>query len=89
MIQGVAMASITLHKLDPELEKRLRSEAKNLNLSLSRTAQKILKESLCPEGHARKKNDFSDLAGTWTAEEAAEFEKNTKEFSIIDEEMWQ
>ena len=33
-------------------------------------------------------HDLDTLAGTWTAEEAAEFEANTAAFRQIDEDMW-
>jgi hypothetical protein len=86
---GVCMASITLHKLDPELERCLREQARSLNMSLNRTAQKLLKEALGVSRSGTKKNDFSALAGTWTREEAAEFEDAVADFAKIDEEMWQ
>ena len=35
-----------------------------------------------------RKRDLSDLAGTWSDEEAAEFEANTRVFEQIDDEMW-
>ena len=36
-----------------------------------------------------RKRDLSDLAGTWSDDEAAEFEANTRVFDQLDDEMWQ
>lgn len=32
--------------------------------------------------------DLDYLAGTWSAEDAAEFERNTAAFETVDEAMW-
>mgnify|MGYP000103160546 CR=1 FL=1 len=82
------MSSITLHNLDPDVEKCLRARAQKQRTSLNQTIQKILKEALGLEKSQAKKGDFSDLAGTWTLKDAREFEEATAEFSKIDKEMW-
>jgi len=82
------MPSITLHNLDPEIERAVRERAREQRTSLNRTIQRILKESLGLDKKPIKKCDFSDLAGTWTKKEALEFEKATGVFSKIDTEMW-
>ena len=88
--EPLIMKSITIHNLEPELEKGITAEAKRLGLSLNKTIKKLLRDSmnLSPEKKSGKKADFSDLAGTWTQEEYDEFEKNTAIFEKIDEEMW-
>ncbi len=49
------MSSITLHNLDPEMDKRLRERARNQHTSLNQTIQKILKEALGLEKSPVKK----------------------------------
>jgi len=82
------MSSITVHNLDPELDKKLRELSEKRHSSLNQTIQWLLKESLGIGGLKRKKNDFSEFIGTWTKDDAKEFEEATREFSEIDEEMW-
>jgi plasmid stability protein len=88
MVHGGNMSSITIHNLDPEMNKLLRERAQSQHTSLNQTIQKILKEALGLEKQPVKKSDFSDLSGTWTTKEAQEFEAATAEFSQIDKEMW-
>ena len=84
------MKSITIHNLEPDLERGIVDYAKKYGLSLNKAIKRLLRESmnLSPEKKSGKKADFSDLAGTWTQEEYDEFEKNTAIFEKIDEEMW-
>lgn len=85
------MKSITIHNLDPELEKGITSKSRRLGLSLNKTIKKLLRQSmnLSPKKKSNKKTDFSDLAGTWTQEEYEEFERNTKDQEKIFKEDWQ
>jgi hypothetical protein len=32
--------------------------------------------------------DLDHLAGTWSAEEASAFDRRTKAFEVVDEELW-
>jgi plasmid stability protein len=82
------MGSITIHNLDEELDRRIRERAQADHTSLNRAIQKLLREALGLSRKPVKYADFSDLSGTWTVAEAKEFDKNTEEFSAIDEELW-
>ena len=49
--------------------------------------------NLKTRGNGKKKRravytDLDHLAGTWSAEDAAEFERNTAAFETVDEAMW-
>ncbi len=83
------MSSITIHNLDPELDKRLRELAEKEHLSLNKTIQKLLKNQLGLNEKKRKYADFEDFSGSWTAEDADEFNAAVKDFSKIDKEMWE
>jgi len=82
------MSSITLHNLDNILEKKIREKAKAEHTSLNKTIQKLLREALHLEKETVKRGDFSDLAGTMSAEEARTFEEDTGIFSKIDRDLW-
>ena len=82
------MSSLTLHNLDPELADALKARALERHSSLNKTVQGLLKEALGLEKASGKKSDFSDLAGTWSIEDAQAFEETTAEFSQIDAELW-
>ena len=82
------MNQFSLRKVPPEVERRLRAVAQENGESLNAAINRILAESLgvVPEG--MRKRDLSDLAGTWSETEAAEFERATEPFRQIDEKMW-
>ena len=82
------MGSITIHNIAPDLEKCIRAAALENRVSLNKLIQKKLREAFDLEAVSVKKSDFSDLAGSWSEDDAREFEEVTKDFSAIDEEMW-
>jgi hypothetical protein len=82
--------NITIRGIDPELEKSLRSSARENADSMNTTILKLLRKALgldkpmpFPEYH-----DLDDLAGTWSKEDEEEFNRVQKELSEIDEELW-
>ena len=82
------MSQLTLRDVPQALDNRLRELARAQNRSLNRTVIGVLMESLhLGDGKVRKR-DLSDLAGTWSDEEAQEFEANTRALAQIDDEMW-
>ena len=82
------MSSITVHNIDPEIDKRLRELSEQRHSSLNQTIQWLLKQALGISRVPGKKSDFAEFAGTWAEEDAREFEEATKEFSEIDQDMW-
>jgi hypothetical protein len=85
------MKQLTLRGIDPILDSELKSEAEKRGQSVNRTAISLLKVSLgLAEGQAKplRFNDLDHLAGTWSAEEAAEFEESLKCQRQIDEDLW-
>ena len=83
------MNQFSLRRVPLEVERRLRAVAQENGESLNEAINRILAESLgvVPEGS--RKRDLSDLAGTWSQEEADEFERATEHFGQIDDEMWE
>jgi hypothetical protein len=84
------MKSITLRGIDGELEEALKRLAKESSSSVNATILQLLRRAV---GLEKKKfhvvhHDLDALAGTWSEEELREFERNTRPFSEVDEELW-
>jgi hypothetical protein len=80
-----------LLQIDPSLWLRLRIEAKHRGTHVSELISEALKQFLgisVPLKMASQSSNIETLAGTWTAEDAMEFERNTEAFGQIDEDMW-
>ena len=81
------MRQITLRDVPQELDHRLRELAQSQNKSLNRTIIGVLMESLHLGDGGDRKRDLSDLAGTWSGEEAEEFDSNTRMFERLDDDQ--
>ena len=81
------MKSITIHGIEDALDRKLQEKAKQLGLSQNRTIKSILEGVLLDEAEKRE-SEYSDLFGSWTAEEKVEFDQRVQEFDRIDESDW-
>lgn len=84
------MATMTLRGIDETISGALKEKARREDTSVNTVTLRILKEGL---GIEKKKriatyDDLDHLAGTWCAEDAAEFERATAVFEKVDEDMW-
>lgn len=68
------------------MKEKARREGTSVNAALLKTP----KESLGLEKRKRSAvyDDLDYLAGTWNAQDAAEFNRATAVFEKVDEEMW-
>ena len=86
------MNQLTIRGFDDELAGRIRQLANAEGISLNRAVLKLLRRGAgLGERHdnANLVGDSLDhLIGTWTEEEASEFDRALEDFSRIDEEMW-
>lgn len=82
------MNQFTLRNVPEELEREIRREARQRKTSINKTVKELLGEILGVGASRGKKRDLSDFAGSWSEEEAREFEKATELFNRIDEELW-
>jgi plasmid stability protein len=85
------MKAITLRNLPPEVAKTIHQRAKQKKTSVNKTVIELLEESV--GGKPKKKvnvryHDLDHLIGTWTKEEAEQFDKITKSFRTIDPDLW-
>lgn len=89
------MKQTTVRGIDPALARRLREEARRRGLSLNRTILHLLKQATGlakasqPEESGRRRfTDLDHLLGTWSKEEADEFDRALQELRRIDDELW-
>jgi hypothetical protein len=84
------MKTLTVRGIDDQLAQGLEEAARQGRDSVNAVILRLLRDRL---GLSKPKfrevhHDMDDLAGTWTKEEAREFDAVAGEFSRIDEEMW-
>jgi hypothetical protein len=85
------MNTFTLRRIPPPVEKSLRRIARQSRQSLNKTALELLAKATgyeTGEKPSRKRRDVASAIPQWTTEEYREFQRNTKHFESIDEEMW-
>jgi hypothetical protein len=84
------MTTMTLRGIDETISGALKEKARREDTSVNSVMLRILKEGLGLEKKKRNVvyDDLDHLAGTWSAEDAAEFEKATAVFEKVDDEMW-
>ena len=85
------MKSITIHGLDERLDRTIRSLADKEGLSINKTIKKVLRSALGldDQGKTTRREQFTDLFGTWTKQDLADFQENTADFSQVDPSDWQ
>lgn len=84
------MKTITIRRIDPGLDRAIKSRAKQKNLSVNQWVLETLKKvtGMGKEPVFKKHTDLDALAGGWSNEEAKTFQKNTRIFERIDEDVW-
>jgi predicted metalloprotease len=86
------MKAITLRNVPPELAKLIEHEAAESGLSLNRTVIRLLEKGAGMQRGKQAKSlhhDLDHLAGSWTEQEAAEFDQALAEQRRIDPELWE
>jgi hypothetical protein len=85
------MKAITLRNIPSELAKILEREAAKTGKSLNKTVLALLEKATGVRSSGRQStrfHDLDDLAGSWTAKQAREFEGYLDELRRIDPEIW-
>ncbi|MBE0575257.1 MAG: hypothetical protein IH613_05095 [Desulfuromonadales bacterium] len=84
------MTTMTLRGIDEKTAEALKERAKSEGTSVNAVTLRLLRESLGIDKKRRTAtySDLDHLAGTWSREEASEFERNTAVFEKVDEEIW-
>jgi hypothetical protein len=85
------MKAITLRNIPPELARRIRSRAVKKQISLNKAVLSLLEEqtgSRAVKSRVQLYHDLDTLAGSWTREEAAAFDRSLAQQRKIDPEVW-
>jgi plasmid stability protein len=82
--------TITLRNMDEDLKCALQREAKEHNSSLNGAALNVLRTGLglTKPPRRRRNHELAKLAGKWTNDDLANFERATALTREIDAELW-
>ncbi len=86
------MKIVTLRKLPPEVSKIVQQRARERGTSINKAVISLLEEAAGIRRKGRGSmlyHDLDTLAGSWTKEEAATFEKVLRKQRRVDPELWQ
>jgi len=88
----VALKQLTLRGFDPELERRLRTEARRGGTSLNQAALRLLRRGAGLGAERTAPNAVGQaldhLIGTWSEADAGSLREATAVFERADEEFW-
>jgi len=82
---------VTLRNLPPELGLFIRKQAKKKGLSLNKTVIDLLQQVTQKNERTKRRiihDDLDALAGSWSKQEAKNFEKTLCAQRAIDTELW-
>jgi len=86
------MKQITIRSIPEEVRKTVQREAAQKGLSLNKAFISLLERAVSGKAQEKKiktlYHDLDHLAGLWSREEAAEFDKNVKSQRKVDAELW-
>jgi len=84
------MKAITLRGIPPDVARKIQERADRLRLSLNAVVIQMLEEALgtTRPKQARCHDDLDFLAGTWSEQEAEEFDAAVADQRRIDPEVW-
>jgi plasmid stability protein len=86
------MKQITIRSIPDEVKKTVQKEAAEKGVSLNKAIISLLERAVGSKTPEKKKrvlyNDLDHLAGLWSREEAAEFDKNLTAQRKVDTELW-
>lgn len=84
------MRSITVHNIDEVTSTLIEQKSKEWGLSLNKTIQRLIKESLgIPSIQQSKREEFAEFFGAWTEQDLAEFETRTADSRQVDKRDWE
>lgn len=88
------LRTITIRKMPRDLEQRIEAIAAEEGASLARTVIRLLiratglKQPELSEATGPRHHDLDDLAGTWSDEQAEEFDRSVAKQRRVDPEVW-
>ena len=84
------MKAVTLRNLPPQLDRTIRQRAKKKGVSVNKVVISLLQDHLGESDRkpVRRYHDLDELAGSWSKQDAAAFERTLARQRGIDPEMW-
>ncbi|MEJ2328177.1 MAG: hypothetical protein P8Y25_15835 [Chromatiaceae bacterium] len=85
------MTKLSISGVDETVVSRLRAQAKSQGISLNAFLVELIQTSAgvrSKPGRHSEYRDLDHLAGTWTAEDAYDFEESQLSFEGVDKELW-
>jgi len=86
------MKQITIRSIPDDVKKTVQKEAEQKGMSLNKAIISILERAVGTKASEKKKrvlyHDLDHLAGLWSREEAASFDKTLKAQRKVDSELW-
>ncbi len=86
------MKQITIRGIPDEVSRTVQKEAAQKGVSLNKAIVSLLERAVGTKPAEKKKpilyNDLDHLAGLWSREEAASFDKTLKAQRKVDAELW-
>lgn len=85
------MKAITLRNLPPELERAIHKKAREKKLSLNKAVLALLEETAGRQNskHKVRYHELDPLCGSWSKEEADQFDRALVEQRRIDLKLWE
>ena len=82
------MGSLSIHGLEPDIERKLKDMANAENQSLNKTVKRVLSQALGQKPSDGNRAHFQRFCRRWSRQDAREFAKAMQEFQRIDPEDW-
>ena len=81
---------LTIRDVDERLRNAIQHEATTRGLSLNRTLLLLLRQATGLQAPAARPeyDDLDDLSGTWSTEEAEDFDRVLADQRVIEEGLW-
>jgi hypothetical protein len=85
------MKAITLHDIDPVMEKLIVRKSLDQGLSLNKTIKRLLEQALGikPVERGLHRQDFAEFNGVWSKKEFDQFTESTQSCRTVDKADWQ
>jgi hypothetical protein len=86
------MKAITLRQIPTELAEIIEREAQATGTSLNKTVLRLLEKATGVSGRGRRPGRFHDLdelAGSWSAKQAREFDRHLGDQRQLDPDIWE
>ena len=89
MMHKLTIKALTIRKLPEQVADAVRKRSEEAHLSFNKAVVSLLQEHLNEGQHKKtKKRDLTGFLGTWTEEEARQFDQALRQQRRIDPEMW-